>query len=213
MTSRSDRAREALLDAAEALFALHGIDAVSDRAIAEEAGTANHSAVGYHFGGRDGLLCALLARETEGKAATRAAMVDALPGPPTVRDALVAHVLPWVHDFAGRPAPVRRARFLARVTASPRATGHVDDSAPNMRLGPFLDDCGISVAGVPHKVLTDRARMLDAMMLQAFSSFEEGLEQKRTSGGDWVSVGWFLIDAGAGLLTAPVTGGRDYRTV
>lgn len=50
-----------LLKTAERLFALHGIDSVSTRQIAREAGQKNHSALQYHFGSRDDLLDAILA--------------------------------------------------------------------------------------------------------------------------------------------------------
>ena len=48
-----------LVTAAERLFARHGIDGVSLRQIAVEAGTANNSAVHYHFGSKQGLIAAI----------------------------------------------------------------------------------------------------------------------------------------------------------
>lgn len=51
-----------ILRAAEALFAEHGIDGVSLREINRAAGQGNASAVQYHFGDREGLLMAVLAR-------------------------------------------------------------------------------------------------------------------------------------------------------
>lgn len=53
--------RERILDAAERLFAERGIDAVSMRSVLAAA-RLNVSLVHYHFGGRDGLLEALLRR-------------------------------------------------------------------------------------------------------------------------------------------------------
>ena len=50
----------ALLMAAERLFAAQGLEAVSTRMIAKEAGHKNHSALQYHFGSRDGLIEAIL---------------------------------------------------------------------------------------------------------------------------------------------------------
>lgn len=44
---------------AERLFALHGIDGVSLRQIAAEAGSGNNSAVHYHFGSKDALIVAI----------------------------------------------------------------------------------------------------------------------------------------------------------
>jgi AcrR family transcriptional regulator len=48
-----------LVVAAERLFALRGIDGVSLRQIAVEAGSANNSAVHYHFGSKAGLITAI----------------------------------------------------------------------------------------------------------------------------------------------------------
>ncbi len=53
-------AKEALIRSAERLIAERGIDAVSDREIAREAGQRNNSAVQYHFGDRAGLIGAIL---------------------------------------------------------------------------------------------------------------------------------------------------------
>jgi TetR/AcrR family transcriptional regulator, regulator of cefoperazone and chloramphenicol sensitivity len=47
-------ARAALLDAGIELFGLYGFTAVSTRMLSERAGT-NLAAIGYHFGGKDGL--------------------------------------------------------------------------------------------------------------------------------------------------------------
>lgn len=48
-----------LVLAAERLFARHGIDGVSLRQIAAEAGSGNNSAVHYHFGSKHGLIAAI----------------------------------------------------------------------------------------------------------------------------------------------------------
>ncbi len=54
--------REALLDAAEVLFASSGPHGASLAAITKHAGQRNGGAIHYHFGGRDGLLAAVLDR-------------------------------------------------------------------------------------------------------------------------------------------------------
>ncbi len=56
--------RERLLDVAEQLFAEHGFDAVSLRAITTEAG-ANLAAVNYYFGSKEALIEAVVARLVE----------------------------------------------------------------------------------------------------------------------------------------------------
>lgn len=58
-TDQSSDTRRALLEAATTLFAAHGFDGVSLRAITDQAG-ANIAAVNYHFGSKDGLIAAVL---------------------------------------------------------------------------------------------------------------------------------------------------------
>jgi len=56
--------KELLLDSAERLFALHGIDGTSLRAITHEAGT-NLASVNYHFGSKQGLVKAVFSRRLQ----------------------------------------------------------------------------------------------------------------------------------------------------
>lgn len=65
--------RESLVRAAAQLFADKGIDATRSRDILATAGQANDSAIGYHFGSRQGLLEAVLDRHIERMERARAA--------------------------------------------------------------------------------------------------------------------------------------------
>lgn len=58
--------REALLTAAERLFAEHGVHAVANRQISEAAGQGNNAAVSYHFGTKVDLVRAIARRHAEG---------------------------------------------------------------------------------------------------------------------------------------------------
>ena len=64
--------REALLDAAEALFAAEGVEGVSLAAITQLAEQRNGGAIHDYFGGRDGLLAAILDRYEEALSEVRA---------------------------------------------------------------------------------------------------------------------------------------------
>ena len=67
-TARSDRSmstREAILSAAEWLFAERGMYAVSNRQISEAAGQGNNAAACYHFGTRTELLRAIESKHRE----------------------------------------------------------------------------------------------------------------------------------------------------
>lgn len=80
--------RDALLDAAERLVAERGVNGVSLREVGQVAGARNNSAAQYHFGNRDGLLHAVVARRSEA--------VDER------RERLVATLLPGLADTLDR---------------------------------------------------------------------------------------------------------------
>lgn len=69
-------ARARLISAAEQLVAERGLEAVSLREITSTAGVANASAVQYHFGGRAGLIRAVLERHHPAVEARRHALLD-----------------------------------------------------------------------------------------------------------------------------------------
>ncbi len=87
-------ARQLLLDAAERLFALNGVDAVSLRSVTAAAGLTS-ATLHYHFGSRDELLRAILERrrsalldqavfddlESRVEPLTAASLIDAVIGP------------------------------------------------------------------------------------------------------------------------------------
>ncbi|MEY2398716.1 MAG: hypothetical protein QOJ00_1890 [Actinomycetota bacterium] len=72
----SESTRRRLIDAAEMLFAEHGIGAVSLREINRAAGAKNAVAVQYHFGDRDGIVRAISAKHFPAVDARRHAMLD-----------------------------------------------------------------------------------------------------------------------------------------
>ena len=74
---------DALIRAAERLFAAHGSEGVSLREITAAAGATNASAVQYHFGGRRGLLRAVLAKHEVAIEQRRHELLDAYETLPT----------------------------------------------------------------------------------------------------------------------------------
>lgn len=96
-----------LLDAAEHLFAEHGIAATSLRAITSEA-TANLASIHYHFGSREALVEAVFARRLKPLNRERCRLLDleeaAADGPPPVEAIVYAFVAPALrlaHDPDG----------------------------------------------------------------------------------------------------------------
>lgn len=78
MARSGDEARTALLDAAERLFAVQGVETASLRDICIEAGQRNNSAVQYHFGDREGLVAAVFTRRMDAINELRRTMIHDL---------------------------------------------------------------------------------------------------------------------------------------
>ena len=69
-------ARERLLDTAERLLGEYGIEGVSLRQIAAEAGQGNNSVIQYHFGDKTGLLREIILRRVAGFEPRRQALLE-----------------------------------------------------------------------------------------------------------------------------------------
>jgi AcrR family transcriptional regulator len=93
--------REKLLDAAARLLAERGVDNVSINEIVRAAGQRNASAVQYHFGNRNEVLRAVLARHVPALAVRRRELLERArqAGPDDVRSVAEAIVRP-VTEFA-----------------------------------------------------------------------------------------------------------------
>ena len=88
--------RRHMIDAAESLFAEHGVDNVTMLDIARAAGQKNRNAPQYHFGDKAGIINAVLDKHSDLISLRRREMMDAIAarGAPTLRDLVDAYVLP-----------------------------------------------------------------------------------------------------------------------
>jgi AcrR family transcriptional regulator len=86
--------REQLVEAGRRLFARQGLFTTSLRQVVESAGQRNTSALHYHFGGRDGLVAAIIEVHNSRIEQQRAEMLDALGDHPSLRELVDAVVLP-----------------------------------------------------------------------------------------------------------------------
>lgn len=141
---RGEATRALILDAAEQLFARHGINGVSLRTIVTEAGV-NTAAIHYHFGSKDGLVEAVFARRAVPIAEERLELLadcrDAAGRPPLLeqiihafvaptmrgrhikeyaqlRASMVADSSPFVGSLFGKYFDQSTGRFLAAITAA-----------------------------------------------------------------------------------------------
>lgn len=146
-----------ILDAAEELFAQHGYDATSLRAVTREA-EVNLAAVHYHFGGKVKLFQALIERRVGHINRERLAMLDEVEvraggGAPDLEEVLAAFLAPALR-LAGNQDE-GHARFMRIIGRAVSTTGeHVRAIMPVFqriieRFVPAFARC------LPHLELTD----------------------------------------------------------
>jgi AcrR family transcriptional regulator len=197
-------AREKLLDCAERLFADHGLEGVSLRAINAEAGLSP-AALHYHFGSQKALVEALLERQMPALMERRRRLLDALddrPEPATAREILSALIQPQVELLVegGEPG-LRYMRLIHRLQSDndldprfviERWPGGVD------RLVPLLRAANPSL---PLPIIALRLRLAIDVML---SSLAHG---PAASGGGLEAHVSAVLDFLTGAFEAPITGG------
>jgi AcrR family transcriptional regulator len=122
MPRDSGPTRRLLIDAAEQLFVEKGLD-VPLGEITKAAGQRNTGAVHYHFGGRDGLLRAILDRHVPVMAARRGALLtEALAAPADPVGYARALVLPVTDLLYGPPADRAYLQISVRLIGDPTSS-------------------------------------------------------------------------------------------
>ena len=196
-------AREELLDCAERLFAEHGLEGVSLRAINAEAGLSP-AALHYHFGTQAALVEALLERQMPALMERRRGLLELLDDraeAPTTREVLAALLQPQVELLAegGEPG-LRYMRLIHRLQADgdldprfviERWPGGVDRLVPLLRRA----NPSLPLASIPFRL--DLA--IDVML----RSLAHGMPP---AGGGLEAHVSALLDFLTGAFEAPVTG-------
>jgi AcrR family transcriptional regulator len=105
------RTREALLEQGALLFARRGVGGVTARELHDAVGARNESALHYHFGGKDGLVLAILRGHLDAVEARRGRLVAAIEADDRrgdVRRLVHALAAPMADDL---PTPLGRAHL------------------------------------------------------------------------------------------------------
>ena len=120
--SPSSTTREALLDAAESLFAERGVESTSVRDITKAAG-ANLGAINYHFRSKDLLILEVFARRLRPVNQQRLAglnELEATQAVPSLEDVLQALIRPTVEDeTSGKRRTDEFMRLISRSIQEP----------------------------------------------------------------------------------------------
>lgn len=117
--ARGHATRERLKHIAETLFAEHGVDAVTVRDIVKAAGLKNVASLNYYFGGKQGLVEALILDGARASDTWRQERLDALAerGEPSVRELIRVLAWPVLSTNPVRVATDTHIRFINHVMA------------------------------------------------------------------------------------------------
>ncbi|WP_225829152.1 TetR/AcrR family transcriptional regulator [Streptomyces naphthomycinicus] len=202
--------REAILDAAERLFAEHGVYAVSNRQVSEAAGQGNNAAVGYHFGTKADLVRAVARRHAERIETLRERSLAAAAGSADVRDWVDCLVRPVTEHLAGLPTPTWYARFCAQVMTDPALHEiMVEESLASPALREAIVGLNRTLPELPPEVRAERGQMVRVLILHTCAERERALaEGSPTPRASWSEAATGLADAVVGLWLAPVSGTR-----
>ncbi|MFC8097780.1 TetR family transcriptional regulator [Streptomyces sp. NPDC057363] len=200
--------REALLAAAEKLFAEHGVHEVANRQISAEAGQGNNTAVSYHFGTKIDLVRAILRRHAEPIEAGRLRMLEAVGDSTDLRDWVTCSVRPVTDHLESLGSPSWYARFIAQVTGDPAlhavAAEEFKTASPSMRA--LQDGLNRCLPHLPAEVHAERAAMTRHLITQMTTERERALADGQPTFRDsWSATATGLIDVIVVLWKAPVT--------
>jgi len=196
--------RERLLREAERLFAREGLYRVTIREITEAAGQRNVSAINYHFGSREGILDAILARHGDPTDEDRGKRLARIGPGASTRDLVAALVVAYA---ASLETPDGRD-YLRIVAQMSEAFGTWRDPTPGT--GPWLREIlEILEARPPSLALAVRRERVVAMimlMTAAMADRARLVELGRPLPLDEATFLCNLTDMLVGVLEAPVGG-------
>jgi AcrR family transcriptional regulator len=132
--------RQAILEAAEKLFAQQGYLAAPLNQINREAGQKNTAALHYHFGSREALLEEIVSQHLSDINAELEILLDKLEPPVSIREFVAAYVTPYLSKLDSERG-VRYLQIVAQVV-SVNADIMVVPRSQNMRgrIGDLIGD-------------------------------------------------------------------------
>ncbi|MCA9055663.1 MAG: TetR/AcrR family transcriptional regulator [Planctomycetaceae bacterium] len=204
---RSDGTREAILTAAEKLFAEHGVFAVSNRQVSEAAGQGNNAAVGYHFGTKTDLIRAIVRRHNEQVERICQDMLDRAAKPASLRDWVDCLVRPLAQHLTELGSPTTYARFSAQLMPDPSHRDLVsEESLGSSSVLRIIEGLNRELPDMPEGVRVERNAMARQLIVHMFAERERALaDSAPTPHPSWAAMATSLVDAITGLMLAPIT--------
>ena len=178
---RSERAsstQEAILVAAERLFAEHGMFAVSNRQVSEAAGQGNNAAVGYHFGTKADLVRAIEQkhRGPSSSCASRWWLALHSSSSAEMRDWVACLVRPLTDHWRVLGNPTWYARFAAQAMTDPAYYNIVVKGAlSSPSLVQVVDGINSCLPDLPADVRFERNIMARNLLMHTCADLERAL--------------------------------------
>ncbi len=212
-TERATSTQEAILAAAERLYAEHGMFAVSNRQVSEAAGQGNNAAVGYHFGTKADLVRAIEQKHRGPVEQLREQLVSEVSEGSEVnetaemRDWVACLVRPLTDHLETLGNPTWYARFAAQAMTDPAYYNIIVKGAlSSPSLVQVVDGINRCLPDLPAEVRFERNIMARNLLMHTCADRERALAagsmMHQTS---WRAAASGLIDAIVGLWLAPVT--------
>lgn len=213
-SARADRAsstQEAILKAAERLYAEHGVFAVSNRQVSEAAGQGNNAAVGYHFGTKTDLVRAIEHKHRGPIEYLREQMVTEIDASAGLREWVSCLVQPLTDHLAALGNPTWYARFAAQVMTDPAYHNIVvRDALSSPSLVQVIEGMNNCLPELPAEVRAERNIMARNLLMHSCADRERAMAQGgNVPRASWQGAASGLIDAIVGLWMAPVTQESD----
>jgi AcrR family transcriptional regulator len=203
MARSGEESRTALLDAAERLFAIHGVETTSLRDIAIAAGQRNNSATQYHFVDREGLVAAVFTRRMDEINERRIQMISEVDRNGQDGDivalasALMFPLIEYVTTHDGW-----YGRFLLRTESDQFAKNVKNTLAAAVPVFEVTRRLFVLLDGLPSRVRNSRIQQLMTHYISAVADWEwaRDRDQKRLSPPELFDD---VLATGCGILLAP----------
>jgi AcrR family transcriptional regulator len=211
--ARRPKTRDRLLNSAEQLFALHGLESVSIRDITESA-DANAAAIHYHFGSKADLVAAIFHRRATTLGQRRSELLSELESREHVDlwDLAEAMVQPTAELAADEDGGRYYVAFLTALGGNPDLIHVVMDAyeADTQRIQKVLvqvtPDLPPDVRMLRYAIVRD---LINRVLGQPDGQLKQWLSQQNPAA--YADIEGRLVDIVVGIFQAPVTKRRQRR--
>ena len=203
---------EQLVLVAERLFSERGVEAVSLREVGKAASSRNTAAAQYHFGGKEGLIRAIVDRRAPVLNTRRLQLLDQVTAaaevrgdPPTVTELVRVLVLPLIEESTRGSHYVG---FLSRLAMERHRAPWVAE-LDEQSMGSFAKVAGLLRASLPEldrQRFIHRRDMLVQLVVTSLAAWQHQDNAGKSGVGRRENFIRDLLEAAVGILVAPIGG-------